>query len=45
VTLMLRLTPLAPAWYVLALALGGLLIGLWLYSVERQGALASDTRL
>ncbi|HAT23861.1 MAG TPA: MFS transporter, partial [Pantoea septica] len=45
VTLILRLTPLAPAWYVLALALVGLLIGVWLYSVERQGALASDTRL
>ena len=45
VTLILRLTPLAPAWYVLALALAGLLIGVWLYNVERQGALASDTRL
>ncbi|HAK34650.1 MAG TPA: MFS transporter, partial [Pantoea sp.] len=36
VTLILRLTPLAPAWYVLALALAGLLIGVWLYNVERQ---------
>ncbi|WP_174705687.1 MFS transporter [Mixta gaviniae] len=30
VTLMMTLTPLAPAWYVLALAAIGLLLGLWL---------------
>ncbi len=45
VTLILRLTPLAPAWYVVALALTGLFIGLWLHNAGRQGALASETRL
>ncbi len=45
VTLILRLTPLAPAWYVLALAVIGLLIGLWLHNAGRQSQLVSETRL
>ena len=36
VTLMMKLTPMAPAWYVLALALIGLLLGLWLAGERRQ---------
>ena len=45
VTLILRVTPLAPAWYVLALALAGLLTGVWLQNAGRQGQLVSETRL
>ncbi|MDL4914319.1 MAG: MFS transporter [Enterobacterales bacterium endosymbiont of Blomia tropicalis] len=36
VTLILRLTPLAPAWYVLSLALIGLLTGLYLHSQQKH---------
>ena len=39
VTLMMSLTPLAPAWYVLALAVIGLITGLWLMAASRQQAL------
>lgn len=39
VTLMMSLTPLAPAWYVLALAVIGLMTGLWLLAASRQQAL------
>ncbi|WP_437614381.1 MFS transporter [Erwinia sp. V71] len=38
VTLMMTLTPLAPAWYVLALAVMGLITGLWLLAERRQQA-------
>jgi MFS family permease len=37
VTLLMALSPLAPAWYVLALALLGVIIGLWLSRAERRG--------
>ncbi|KOC88548.1 MFS transporter [Winslowiella iniecta] len=36
VTLMMKLTPMAPAWYVLTLAVIGLLLGLWLAGERRQ---------
>ncbi|MFS2222930.1 MFS transporter [Pantoea sp. B65] len=36
VTLMMKYTPMAPAWYVLALALMGLVLGLWLAAERRQ---------
>jgi MFS family permease len=36
VTLMMNLTPMAPAWYVLALALIGFLVGIWLWRDGRQ---------
>jgi len=36
VTLMMTLTPMAPAWYVLALAGIGLLVGIWLWRDSRQ---------
>lgn len=39
VTLLMAISPLAPAWYVLALALLGLIIGLWLSRAERRGSL------
>jgi len=41
VTLMMQLTPMAPAWYVLALAVIGFLVGIWLWRDSRQ----PDTRL
>ncbi|WP_130833955.1 MFS transporter [[Erwinia] mediterraneensis] len=45
VTLLLRLTPVAPAWYVLALALSGLLVGLWLQNEKRSRTLLSEVNL
>ncbi|NDJ58990.1 MHS family MFS transporter [Enterobacteriaceae bacterium 4M9] len=48
VTLMMRFSPHAPAWYVLALALMGLGLGVWLLSAREQekqsaqGALVSE---
>lgn len=39
VTLLMRFSPLAPAWYVLALALIGILTGLWLGWAERRNAI------
>lgn len=39
VTLLMTFSPLAPAWYVLALALLGFIIGLWLSRAERRGSL------
>ncbi|ARJ41216.1 MFS transporter [Pantoea alhagi] len=39
VTLLMRFSPLASAWYVLALALIGLLTGLWLAWAGRRGAI------
>ncbi|MGS6259757.1 hypothetical protein ACVGWW_00320, partial [Enterobacter hormaechei] len=34
VTVLMGLSPLAPAWYVLALSLMGLLLGMWLRQSE-----------
>lgn len=42
VTLMMKLTPMAPAWYVVALAIMGLLLGLWLAADRRQQGLLSQ---
>ncbi|KNC14151.1 MFS transporter [Pantoea sp. RIT-PI-b] len=36
VTLMMSLTPMAPAWYVLALAGIGFMVGIWLWRDSRQ---------
>ncbi|UVC30038.1 MFS transporter [Pantoea sp. SOD02] len=36
VTLMMSLTPMAPAWYVLALAVIGFMVGIWLWRYSRQ---------
>ncbi|MFC7778443.1 MFS transporter [Pantoea sp. GCM10028869] len=36
VTLMMSLTPMAPAWYVLALAIIGFMVGIWLWRDSRQ---------
>ncbi|MCQ8226500.1 MFS transporter [Pantoea trifolii] len=36
VTLMMSLTPMAPAWYVLALAMIGFMVGIWLWRDSRQ---------
>ncbi|WP_277976752.1 MFS transporter [Pantoea endophytica] len=36
VTLMMSLTPMAPAWYVLALAVIGFMVGIWLWRDSRQ---------
>ncbi|WP_343554253.1 MFS transporter [Pantoea sp.] len=36
VTLMMSLTPMAPAWYVLALAGIGFVVGIWLWRDSRQ---------
>ncbi|NWA60351.1 MFS transporter [Pantoea sp. B9002] len=36
VTLMMSLTPMAPAWYVLALAVIGFMVGIWLWRDRRQ---------
>ncbi|WP_288654919.1 MULTISPECIES: MFS transporter [Pantoea] len=38
VTLMMQLTPMAPAWYVLALAAIGAAVGCWLWRDARQPA-------
>jgi len=38
VTLMMQLTPMAPAWYVMALATTGVLIGFWLWRDSRAAA-------
>ena len=38
VTLMMQLTPVAPAWYVLALAAIGAAVGCWLWRDARQPA-------
>ncbi|WP_058973446.1 MFS transporter [Type-D symbiont of Plautia stali] len=45
VTLMMQLTPMAPAWYVLALALIGLLVGIWLWRDSRQANARLDVSL
>lgn len=45
VTLMLQLTPMAPAWYVLALAAMGLLVGLVLWRDSRQPQAVYDVSL
>ncbi len=42
VTLMMKVTPLAPAWYVLALAVVGLLVGIWLGDKKRHAQLFSQ---
>ncbi|WP_312241360.1 MFS transporter [Pantoea sp.] len=36
VTLMMQFTPMAPAWYVLALGAIGLLVGIWLWRDQRE---------
>ncbi|MGS6401879.1 MFS transporter, partial [Enterobacter intestinihominis] len=38
VTVLMGLSPLAPAWYVLALSLMGLVLGMWLR--QSEGCLA-----
>ncbi len=45
VTLMMQLTPMAPAWYVLALALIGLLVGLWLQSEKQRSTLHNQVNV
>lgn len=45
VTLMMQLTPMAPAWYVLALALIGLLVGLWLQSEKQRATLLNQVNV
>lgn len=45
VTLILRLTPLAPAWYVLALAVMGLVTGFWLQNEKRSRSILSEVNL
>ncbi|MDI9764987.1 MFS transporter [Pantoea dispersa] len=45
VTLMMSLTPMAPAWYVLALALIGMLVALWLWHDSRQANAQLDVSL
>ncbi|MCU5771088.1 MFS transporter [Erwiniaceae bacterium BAC15a-03b] len=42
VTLMMKYTPMAPAWYVVALAVMGLLAGLWLAAERRQQGLMRE---
>ncbi|MGS6244073.1 hypothetical protein ACVGV9_23240, partial [Enterobacter hormaechei] len=37
VTVLMGLSPLAPAWYVLALSLMGLVLGMWLRQSEGRG--------
>ncbi|MGS6501383.1 hypothetical protein, partial [Enterobacter hormaechei] len=37
VTVLMGLSPLAPAWYVLALSLMGLVLGMWLRQSEGCG--------
>ncbi|MNW12501.1 alpha-ketoglutarate transporter [compost metagenome] len=44
-TLMLKLTPMAPAYYVLALAGIGVLVGLWLRGRAGQQALLKQVSL
>lgn len=45
VTLMMQLTSMAPAWYVLALALIGLLVGLWLQSEKQRSTLLNQVNV
>ncbi|AIR87470.1 MFS transporter [Pantoea rwandensis] len=45
VTLMMQFTPMAPAWYVLALALIGLLVGLWLQSEKQRSTLLNQVNV
>ncbi|MGK3129663.1 MFS transporter [Pantoea sp. C8B4] len=45
VTLIMQLTPMAPAWYVLALALIGLLVGLWLQSEKQRSTLLNQVNV
>jgi len=45
VTLMMGLTPMAPAWYVLALAVMGFLVGVWLWRDSRQQHAQLDVSL
>ncbi|QDY40932.1 MFS transporter [Candidatus Pantoea soli] len=45
VTLMLRYTPMAAAWYVVALALAGMLAGVWLWRDSRQASARLDVSL
>ncbi|HBZ15084.1 MAG TPA: MFS transporter [Pantoea sp.] len=45
VTLMMSLTPMAPAWYVLALAVMGFLVGVWLWRDSRQQHAQLDVSL
>ncbi|MFJ5160551.1 MFS transporter [Pantoea sp. NPDC088449] len=45
VTLMMSLTPMAPAWYVLALAVMGFLVGVWLWRDSRQRHAQLDVSL
>ncbi len=45
VTRMMQLTPMAPAWYVLALALIGLLVGLWLQSEKQRSTLLNQVNV
>ncbi len=45
VTLMMQLTPMAPAWYVLALALIGLLVGLWLQSEKQRESILNQVNV
>ncbi|ORM70528.1 MFS transporter [Pantoea rwandensis] len=45
VTLMMQLTPMAPAWYVLALALIGLLVGLWLQSEKQYESILNQVNV
>jgi len=42
---MMSLTPMAPAWYVLALALIGMLVALWLWYDSRQANAQLDVSL
>ena len=45
VTLMMQLTPMAPAWYVLSLALIGLLVGLWLQSEKQRESILNQVNV
>lgn len=45
VTLIMSLTPMAPAWYVLALAVMGFLVGVWLWRDSRQQHTQLDVSL
>ncbi|MBF9834017.1 MFS transporter [Enterobacter hormaechei] len=43
VTVLMGVSPLAPAWYVLALSLMGLVLGVWLRQSEGRGGRAAGT--
>lgn len=45
VTLMMQLTPMAPAWYVLALSVTGLLVGWWLQSEKRRAVILNQINI